>query len=538
MKVGVVSSNATWTGDIVRDLNERGHEVLLYEHTADPIQQAFQVGQIKAWADRVFIDWAQEPMLSVMHAVECPITVRLHRLEVYQDVTYTYPGPEGQPLQVPWDQVDNLIFVSDHVRERFCAFAQERGTPPPKRIHTIKHVGVDTSVFVPPKERDWSEGPFRIFLPGRLVTKKRQYTAVQLFYDIEQQWPGMFRLHIVGDTTMGGYGNQEYHINIADLIVDLGLQEKMWAGPAVDFENMPAEYEASHLVLNTTNEEGACCTVVEGMSAGCIPLIGNWRGSDGLYPEKWIWKSPLDLYRLIERFVEMTPKQRQRWSREARKFAAERYERADIIKRTVDIILGPTQAEYYDGMLEHFIQQRDNPRNVAGEDLFLPFVDKDTELLEIGCSIGRQCEAAARAGAKRVVGVDLAPRVIQYARTQAAEKGLSIEYFAGEVPDAMPAGEWSLVLLLDVLEHMRPDKYVGLWLMLGTTVKPGGRIVITFPYKAQPAKGEGQLAEYRVFPKVVRNQLQKNGFEIETFSPMHDDESQFLVVARKPGGDS
>jgi ubiquinone/menaquinone biosynthesis C-methylase UbiE len=53
-------------------------------------------------------------------------------------------------------------------------------------------------------------------------------------------------------------------------------------------------------------------------------------------------------------------------------------------------------------------------------------------LLDLACGTGAVAELAATAGAE-VVGVDIAPALIEQARARAADRGLDIDYRVGDV---------------------------------------------------------------------------------------------------------
>ena len=68
----------------------------------------------------------------------------------------------------------------------------------------------------------------------------------------------------------------------------------------------------------------------------------------------------------------------------------------------------------------------------------------DAAWLDLACGTGAVAERAAEAGAP-VVGIDLAPALIETARSRAAARGLAIDYRVGdcerlEIPDAGQPG--------------------------------------------------------------------------------------------------
>lgn len=80
-----------------------------------------------------------------------------------------------------------------------------------------------------------------------------------------------------------------------------------------------------------------------------------------------------------------------------------------------------------------------------------------TEVLDLGCGIGRWSRRLARRGA-RVVGVDLAPSMIDEARRRTAREALEIDYRAGDLRTLDLGRTFDLVLAVTVLQHILDDE--------------------------------------------------------------------------------
>jgi 2-polyprenyl-6-hydroxyphenyl methylase / 3-demethylubiquinone-9 3-methyltransferase len=99
-------------------------------------------------------------------------------------------------------------------------------------------------------------------------------------------------------------------------------------------------------------------------------------------------------------------------------------------------------------------------------------------VLDVGCGGGILSEALARRGA-RVLGIDLAPALLEVAQLHAAESALNIEYrsiSAESLAFARPAS-FDLVTCMEMLEHV-PDPAAALG-ALARLVKPGGDVVVS-----------------------------------------------------------
>lgn len=536
MRIGFASSNPSFSRPVLEELSTRGHQIIHYQHSADLQQNAYQIGKLKAMTDAIFIDFAQEPLLAIVHDIEVPVTVRMHRVEMYMEENYVVNTGEG-PRPFPWDRVENLVFVAEHVKQRFVENCNGRGVPLPRNMPVVPHVGVDCDLFRR-ADRDWSKPPFVMVCAGNLIPKKRQYTLIEMFADAEARWPGMFGLRIIGSSNMGGYGNSEYHANCTDALVRLGLGDKVMTSPSVPHDQMPMQFADSAFVVSASNEEGCATTVAEGMATGCIPLVANWRGAGGLYPEEWLWDTPTGFLNLLHGFMERKPEEAAAESLRMREWVKGRYSMPDVAGKVADLAQSQTKAAFYDGMIEHWVQQRDNPRQVAQGEWMVKNINPFTRMLEVGCAIGRQCELAKRPrpdgqpGAARVVGVDISRAAIFHAITSAQQNEIELEYGLVTEDEDLPPGPFDLVLLFDVLEHVNPSRAYALLQRISRVIEPGGRLLIAFPYEAQVHDGGFQVEEYICYPKQVRQALESLGFEV-AMSPFGEDAEEFRMEAVK-----
>jgi len=99
-------------------------------------------------------------------------------------------------------------------------------------------------------------------------------------------------------------------------------------------------------------------------------------------------------------------------------------------------------------------------------------------IVDVGCGGGILTEAMARAGAE-VLGIDLAPAVLEVARTHAAQSGVAVAYrpISAEALAAERPGEFDLVTCMEMLEHV-PDPAATVT-ALAALVRPGGDVVVS-----------------------------------------------------------
>jgi ubiquinone/menaquinone biosynthesis C-methylase UbiE len=94
--------------------------------------------------------------------------------------------------------------------------------------------------------------------------------------------------------------------------------------------------------------------------------------------------------------------------------------------------------------------------------------------LDIACGTGRVCELAAASGAT-VVGVDLAPGLIEVARRRAEERGLDIEYHVGDA-EQLDLPDASFDVVSSTFGLMFAPTQEAAAAELARVTRPGGRI--------------------------------------------------------------
>src|SRR5262249_33613018 len=77
-------------------------------------------------------------------------------------------------------------------------------------------------------------------------------------------------------------------------------------------------------------------------------------------------------------------------------------------------------------------------------------------VLDVGTGSGRYCLALAQRGARRAVGIDFAPRMIEIARDQAAPLGVSdrCEFYVGSFPEDLPSGRFDVVTAMGFFDYV------------------------------------------------------------------------------------
>jgi SAM-dependent methyltransferase len=135
-------------------------------------------------------------------------------------------------------------------------------------------------------------------------------------------------------------------------------------------------------------------------------------------------------------------------------------------------------------------------------------------LLDIGCASGQFLQMAAARGYD-VEGIEVDSRFVAMARTA----GLSVRHGVLDEADARAhAGAYDVVAAMEVLEHVADP--VGFLRLIGSTLKPGGWLLVSVPDNRRPTPFGRDLWDYpphhltRWNPGALRLALERAGYAV------------------------
>jgi ubiquinone/menaquinone biosynthesis C-methylase UbiE len=102
-------------------------------------------------------------------------------------------------------------------------------------------------------------------------------------------------------------------------------------------------------------------------------------------------------------------------------------------------------------------------------------------ILDVGCATGRLLSSLAAAGAKRLSGVDLAPRILEAAREKLKSYPVEVELHSADVEDYLPwpSESFDVATLTGVLHHLyRPHDALR---EINRVLRTGGRLIVIDP---------------------------------------------------------
>jgi tetratricopeptide (TPR) repeat protein len=296
-KLLFVASQKSFLTDIINELS-RDNQVEVYGGTKVDEMMALMRGADVAW-----FEWCDNYLIEATRLPKmCPIICRLHSYEAFTDM----------PRKVDWSKVDHLVFVNESVQTLFKAQVSE--APPMSVIHN----GVDLARFRIPKRKQYGK---KIASIGYINYKKNPALLLYCFKKIHEYDPE-YTLHIAGkhqDSRIALYFEHFLRCN------PLPVEFEGWV------QDIPSWLADKSYVISTSLFESFHYSIAEGMASGVMPLIHNWYGADGLYPNEYLFEDPDGCLELLRRLEQEDKRQLAHCNR---RFIGQRY---DVYQKTEDI---------------------------------------------------------------------------------------------------------------------------------------------------------------------------------------------------------
>jgi len=185
-----------------------------------------------------------------------------------------------------WENVDRIIFVSDHMMRRFI----ERYPGIADKCVVIKNM-VDGGHFDREKTGD---AVFHIGMLGVLPKLKAPHKALEILQELKKS-DNRFKLFIKGrkpdelSWLIRKQDEREYYERFDAMISEMGLSGDVSWEPQGD--DVAEWFQKIGFILSCSDHESFQNSIAEGMASGAIPVIMNWEGAEELYPAKFIYTS-------------------------------------------------------------------------------------------------------------------------------------------------------------------------------------------------------------------------------------------------------
>jgi glycosyltransferase involved in cell wall biosynthesis len=237
-----------------------------------------EVREVFDWADTVFVEWGHRalPWVSLLQDLQARVVARVHSYEAFTPM----------PMHTDWSGVDDVVFVSPHIRALVEASVPALAEGP--RLHTIPNRNL-LSAFALPK---YPGSEHTLALVGwNNVTKDPQWALDLLEYlrEHDDRW----RLRLVGDPfPISGLTTpaMEYRDALNDRIHAFGDAVEQ---PGFT-DDVPEALRHVGVILSSSRREGTHEGMLQGVASGAFPVVRNWPyvarwgGAATIVPDGWI----------------------------------------------------------------------------------------------------------------------------------------------------------------------------------------------------------------------------------------------------------
>ena len=236
---------------------------------------AHEIDSAIMWADTVWLEWANEITIALTNhpkniLKDKHVICRLHSYEVFMNFV----------TQINWKNITDILFVAKHIRE--IAIRQE-----PKLAEMVKNIhlvpnGIDIDKFTF-KER--ARGKNLAFIGG-LNFKKGPMLLLHALRELVQS-DNEYKLFIAGTIS-----DARYQLYFTQMIQEMGLEKNIQFDGWI--KDINAWLEDKQYIVCSSVLEGHPVGIMEAMARGLKPLIHNFVGAKGIYPNKYLWNTITD----------------------------------------------------------------------------------------------------------------------------------------------------------------------------------------------------------------------------------------------------
>ncbi|HRD20962.1 MAG TPA: glycosyltransferase [Fervidobacterium sp.] len=230
-----------------------------------------EIAEAIRWADIVWLEWANEMTVfatnNVPEITKKKVICRLHSYETFSSF----------PEQINWNNVDNLVFVSKHIRRIFHDLHPDVRIDPRKEL--IVQNGVDLDRF----RFSVHEPGYNLAVAAHINYKKDPTMWIQIVAKLDEI-DKKYKLHIAGDFQDPRYGVYFDYIK-REMNIENNLILHGWV------ENVDEFLKDKNYVLSTSIHESFGYNIAEGMARGIKPIIHNYAGAKEQWPKELIYNT-------------------------------------------------------------------------------------------------------------------------------------------------------------------------------------------------------------------------------------------------------
>lgn len=233
-------------------------------------------------ADVVFADWCTElaVLITQVDPRDTRLVVRMHSYEAFT----------RWPHLIDVSRIDDLVFVSEHLRTLAVAAMPALRQPGAPRLHVLINA-VDLQRCVRPKQAD---ARFTLALLGASKTVKDPRWAIDVLRRLREH-DERYRLLLIGGKFQNPSPATQDYTDALDR--DLAELEPSGAIRRISFtDDVPAALEEVGVVVSSSVRESFHIGLAEGAASGAVPVVRDWPFFPGaahdLFPHDWVVEDP------------------------------------------------------------------------------------------------------------------------------------------------------------------------------------------------------------------------------------------------------
>lgn len=244
-----------------------------------------QVREPFEWADVIVVEWSNRALawVSTLPDLSARIVGRLHSYEAFTQF----------PAMTNWANVDDQIFVSEHIRQLVLRTVPALTGADAPRTHVIPNL-----THLARYQRPKVEGAERVLgLVGWGQVVKDPMWALDVLERLREMDPA-WRIRLVGH----GFAAPEQLSAAALSYRDETLERISRLGDAVTAtgftDDVPAALRRVGVILSTSLREGTHEALLQGAASGAVPVVRDWPllaaygGPRTMVPDAWVVQTP------------------------------------------------------------------------------------------------------------------------------------------------------------------------------------------------------------------------------------------------------
>ncbi|WP_313772728.1 glycosyltransferase [Enterobacter huaxiensis] len=267
--VTATSDNFHFMQPVMRLMRSQGHWVS--ELSGNALTQEALLNALRH-CDVAWFEWGDGAIIAASKMPKyCRIVCRIHRYELYGEAF----------LQADWNNVDEVIFVSQSMKKRFIT-VMGKTLPPQLKMTVLANLTAHLPAIKPSARRN----PWHIACVARFAAQKNLVMLLPIMQALVKQ-DSRYTLFIAGRIE-----DQCLYESFCELIAVYGLRRNIVICGALAAEKMPAWYADKSFLLSTSYHESQGMGVFEAMLAGLKPVVFHAPGGLAEYlPSDYLFLS-------------------------------------------------------------------------------------------------------------------------------------------------------------------------------------------------------------------------------------------------------